>query len=93
MDFSFVRGSEFKQVKGGITITSIDEYNCYLIIIDRATPYTWIFLQSSKDPPLVSIKLILTKFKSTHPIVLSVPIKEASSDVVQRLGWSLQPMI
>ena len=67
MDFGFVRGSEFKQVKDGITITSIDGYNCYLIIIDRATRYTWIFLQSSKDSPLTPIKLILSKFKSTHP--------------------------
>ena len=62
MDFGFVRGSEFKQVKDGIMITSIDGYNCYLIIIDRATRYTWIFLESFKDSPLTSIKLILSKF-------------------------------
>ena len=65
MDFDFVRVSEFKQVKDGITITSIDGYNCYLVIIDRATRYTWIFLQSSKDPPLTPIKLILSTFKTT----------------------------
>ena len=40
MDFGFVRGSGYK-VKGedGPTITSIDGYNSYLIIIDRVTRY------------------------------------------------------
>ena len=67
IDFGFVRGSEFKQTKDGKTITSIDGYNSYLIVIDRATRYTWIFLQSSKQPPLTVIKLLLSKFKSPNP--------------------------
>ena len=49
------------------TITSIDGYNSYLIIVDRSTRYTWIFLQSSKEPPINAIKILLTKFKTTQP--------------------------
>ena len=62
-----VRGSQFKIIKEGKTITSIDGFNSYLIIIDRSTRYTWIFLQSSKDPPINVIKRLLNKFKTTHP--------------------------
>ena len=63
----FVRGSDFKQIKEGKPITSIDGYNSYLIIIDRSTRDTWIFLQSSKEPPINAIKILLTKFKTTYP--------------------------
>ena len=67
MDLGFVRGSDFKQIKEGKTITSINRYNSNLIIVDRSTRYTWIFLQSSKEPPINAIKILLTKFKATHP--------------------------
>ena len=67
MDYGFVRGSDFKETQNGQTITSIDGFNSYLLIIDRATRYTWIFLQSTKEPPLTVIKLILAKFKTTNP--------------------------
>ena len=67
MDFGFVRGSQFKEIREGKTITSIDGFNSYLIIIDHATRYTWIFLQSSKYPPINVIERLLTKFKTTHP--------------------------
>ena len=67
MDFAFVRGSRFKEIKEGKTITSIDGFNSYLIIIDRSTRYTWIFLQFSKDPPINVIERLLSKFKTTHP--------------------------
>ena len=67
MDFGFVRGSQFKEIKEGKTITSIDGFNSYLIIIDRSTRYTWIFLQFSKDHPINVIERLLSKFKTTHP--------------------------
>lgn len=67
MDFGFVRGSEFslKNEKGG-TITSIDGYNSYLSIIDRKSRYMWIFLTSSKTPPVEAVQKFLNKFKSTN---------------------------
>ena len=67
IDFGFVRGSDFKETQDRQTITSIDGFNSYLLIIDRATRYTWIFLQSTKEPPLTIIKLMLTKFKASNP--------------------------
>ena len=44
----------------------MDGYNSYLIIVDRATRFTWIFLTKSKIPPIESAKLILEKFKTEH---------------------------
>ena len=41
MDFGFVRGSEYKlKQELGPTITSIDGFNSYLIIVDHITRYT-----------------------------------------------------
>ena len=52
-EFGFARGSRYriKQVKAP-TITSIDGFNSYLIIVDRVTRYIWIFLTASKTPPV-----------------------------------------
>ena len=68
MDYGFVRGSGFKEEdKQGRTITSIDGYNSYLSIIDRATRYQWLFLTKSKEPQIEIVRRILNKFKSTNP--------------------------
>jgi deoxyuridine 5'-triphosphate nucleotidohydrolase len=68
MDFGFVRGSGFMEKdEDGRTLTSIDGYNSYLIIIDRATRYTWTFLTKSKEPPIEQARAILKKFKTQHP--------------------------
>ena len=68
MDFGFVRGSDFHhKTKDGNTVTSIDGMNSYLSIIDRATRYMWVFTTKSKKPPLDAVKMILSKFKSSHP--------------------------
>ena len=66
IDFGFVRGSEFseKDKVTGKTITSIDQKNSYLLIVDRKTRYMWIYNSSSKEPPLDAIKAVLTKFGS-----------------------------
>ena len=54
MDFGFVRGSEYKlKNETGSSITSIDGFNSYLIIVDRVTRYMWIFLTTSKLPPIM----------------------------------------
>ena len=52
MDFGFVRGSSYTiKQEDGPPITSKEGYNSYLLIIDRATRYMWVFLTSSKEPP------------------------------------------
>jgi deoxyuridine 5'-triphosphate nucleotidohydrolase len=73
IDFGFVRGSEFREKNEitGKTVTSIDQKNSYLLIVDRKTRYMWIYNSSSKEPPLEAIKHVLTKFgsKDTHRTV------------------------
>ena len=69
MDFKFVRGSSYSiKRKDQPTITSIDRYSSYLIIVDRITRYVWIFLTSSKAPPIHIAQKILTKLecKTSH---------------------------
>lgn len=75
IDFGFVRGQEdsydikndnLPQQKGKI-VKSIDGFNCYVIVVDRITHYTWIFLAQSKHPPILTIENLLNKFKSENP--------------------------
>ena len=47
-----------------LTITSIDGYNSYLIIVDQVSRYIWIFLTASKSPPIFAAQSILKEFKS-----------------------------
>ena len=68
MDFSFVRGSSYsRKMEDLTTLTSIDGYNLYLIIINRVTRYGWIFLTSSKYPPITIAQKVLEKFKCKNP--------------------------
>jgi len=67
MDFGFVRGSNYTvKTEDGPTVTSIDGYNSYLIIVDRATRYIWLFLTKSKHPPIDIARKVLKKFRSDH---------------------------
>jgi hypothetical protein len=53
MDFGFVCGSSFSENDDdGKLITSLDGYNCYLLIIDRKTRQLWGFLFKGKTPPI-----------------------------------------
>ena len=68
MDFGFVRVSKYTlKQENGPTITSKDGYNSCLLIVDRATRYMWIFLMSTKHPPVETARKVLNKFKATHP--------------------------
>ena len=50
MDFGFVRGAGFRiKQEDKPTITSIDGFNSYLIIVDRVTRYIWVFLTTSSS--------------------------------------------
>ena len=60
MDFGFVRGSAFsKRDELGRTITSIDGFLSYLIVVDRATRFKWTFLTTTKHPPIDEIESVL----------------------------------
>ena len=67
MDFGFLRASspDLHQpgTKGGDQVVySHDGYTSYLLIVDEASRYTWVFLTSSKSPPLN----IVHEFLKTH---------------------------
>ena len=63
-DFGFVRGSAFSRIdEKGRTFTSRDGFRSYLIIVDRATRYKWVFLTKTKHPPLKELKSVLEKHK------------------------------
>ena len=67
MDFGFMRGTAYMtKDDSGKTITSVDGYNSYLLIIERKSRFIWIFLSGSKIPPIHAAESVLENFKSTH---------------------------
>lgn len=61
MDMGFVRGTGYSTTTTeGKLITSLDGYNSYVIIVDRATRYTWIILTKAKTPQVEMISKFLT---------------------------------
>jgi dUTP pyrophosphatase len=67
MDFGFVRGSDWKRIDtDGKLVTSIDGYRSYLLIIDKKTRYSYIFLTKTKKPPLQQVRGILMKYKGLY---------------------------
>ncbi len=73
IDYGFMKGTGFgTQDKDGRTITSIDGYRSYCIIVDRKTRYTWIFLTRTKIPPLQIMATFLQKHgtqETAHRII------------------------
>ena len=68
MDFGFVRGGDYcNKTKSNKTVTSKDNKRAYLIVVDRSSRYTWVYLTASKLPPIEETRLLLNKFKSTNP--------------------------
>ena len=58
MDYGFMRGAQDTRTN----IRSHEGYNCYLLIVDFYTRYTWVFLSKNKAPPV----RILTTFLNTY---------------------------
>jgi hypothetical protein len=65
MDTGFVRESKssYKDEDGQI-VTRIDGYNSYLLIVDRATRYTWVLLAKTKTPQVENIRKFLEIHRS-----------------------------
>jgi hypothetical protein len=68
MDLGFIRGPKNLQdvlqdgaVPKETVLKSHDGFSSYLLIIDAATRYIWVFLLKSKDPPIAIIDQFLTK--------------------------------
>jgi hypothetical protein len=66
MDFGFLRASQFDYSRPDKSkdrvITSFDGFNSYLLVVDEATKYTWVYLCKSKEPPISMINLHLDQF-------------------------------
>ena len=68
MDYGFVRSSGWKAKDDyGKTITSLDGYRSYLLIVDKATRYKWIFLSRTKVPKIEEIRYFLKTIKPSVP--------------------------
>ena len=53
IDFGFMKGSGYcAKDEEGRTITSLDGYRSYFLVIDKKTRYTWIFLTKTKHLPI-----------------------------------------
>ena len=67
MDFGFVRGTDWtSKDEEGRTVTSIDGERAYLLVIDEATRWIWVFPTVSKTPPIDLIRGVLQQFPN-HP--------------------------
>lgn len=94
MDMGFVRGTQFSYRDGdGTLVTSLDGFNSYLIIVDKATRYSWVFLARSKHPPIEIIKNFLNMHGSktgTHKYIRTDAGGELwSSHAFQKMAYDM----
>ena len=65
MDYGFMRASTSTYGKRNKAtdrvVFSYDGYSSYLLIVDEASQYIWVFLTSSKDPPIDIVSSFLTQ--------------------------------
>ncbi len=66
MDFGFMRASSSDYTKPNKTLDRVvdswDGFSSYLLIVDEASRYIWVFLTKSKEPPLEIIDTFLDRF-------------------------------
>jgi len=99
-DMGFVRGTKYQHRDiDGQLITSMDGYNSYLIVVDRATRYTWIFLSKTKTPPVHLLKGFLQTHGTTQPVIKRIRTDKGGElwgsyelqRTLQELNWVLEP--
>jgi dUTP pyrophosphatase len=100
VDFGFMKGSGYcKKDEEGRTITSIDGFRSYFLVIDRKTRYVWVFLTKSKKPPLTIFAQFLKEHG--HPSASNRTVRsdrggelwgsQAFRDIVQQAGYIMDP--
>jgi hypothetical protein len=52
--------------KNGRVVLSYDGFSSYLLIIDKASQYAWVFLTNTKESPIDIINAFLTRFEHDH---------------------------
>jgi hypothetical protein len=70
MDFGFMRASTSNfsrpNTKRDRVVLSYDGYSAYLLVVDEASRYAWVFLTQSKTPPVDIIDAFLSRFGHAH---------------------------
>jgi len=59
MDLCVVRGPVSKGTDKGTIMSSFDGYTSYLLITDKASRYSWVFLTKNKNPPITIVDTFL----------------------------------
>jgi dUTP pyrophosphatase len=100
IDYGFMKGSGYcikdEEVK---TITSIDGYRSYCLIIDRKSRYTWVFLTKTKTPPLEIMQQFLKQHSNTTATRKTIQTDEGGElwnshqflQLVMDAGYLLEP--
>jgi hypothetical protein len=69
MDYGFMRASTSTYGRPNKAedrvVLSHDSFSSYLLVVDEASRYAWVFLTDGKDPPTLIIREFLTRFG--HP--------------------------
>jgi hypothetical protein len=82
LEFGFVRGSDWtKKDNDGKLVTSMDGFQSYCLVINRATRYIWIVLTKRKTPPITELRGLFTQLASK--------VKNAYRMVTTDLGGEL----
>jgi hypothetical protein len=69
----FVHGTQLSyKDEDGQLVTRLDGYNSYLIVVDRATYYTWVFLTRNKKTK------VETKRNSWKHMAANIPPRNTS---------------
>ena len=92
MDFGFMKARLDDK-----NICSYDGYNCYLLIVDYYTRYTWVFLSRNKQPPIQTVQHFLESYRtkgSIHIIRMDqggeLARSSAFAKAVQSAGYNLE---
>jgi hypothetical protein len=102
VNFGFMKGSGYcKKDEEGRTITTIDGFHSYFLIIDRKTRYTWVFLTNTKKPPLSIFSQFLKEHG--HPTAHNRTVRsdqggklwgsQAFRETVHQAGYIMDPTV
>ena len=101
MDFGFMRASTssygLRNKADDRVVQSHDSFSSYLLVVDEASRYAWVFLTDGKDPPNSIIQEFLTRFG--HPDGGSIRTDQGGElarstsfpDTIKEFHYSIEP--
>jgi len=57
--FGFIRGPDDDTTTKENIVSSFDGYTSYLLVVDKSSRYTWVFLTEDKSPPITIVNSFL----------------------------------